>query len=257
MRLISNILVEEGIPMADSSYQLPDLQSTVDAQKAGRTTLNSGINTNNANFINSISSKIAGMPTTSQLADTIGGQLGLPQLRQTALQTSQAVFNTPERNLLATRGSDTTQNQLDRVNAYDLSKLQPVASLAAQNQQAAEGTLAQRLGYAQQDFTNSLLPYQYEAPLVAQANDLASAGFNSDNQNELQALIAKMNAGVTLNEGELNRANALAIAKENASNSIQAAQISANRPFAVGGTDTGIYKPGSDSFNLGSWVWKY
>jgi hypothetical protein len=62
--------------------------------------------------------------------------------------------------------------------------------------------------------------------------------FSTQNEQELNALTAKMNAGIQLSEGEKNRANQLTIAREGFQNALKLAEqsgtgISARAPIAL------------------------
>ncbi len=48
--------------------------------------------------------------------------------------------------------------------------------------------------------------------------------FTTENEQELNGLIAKINAGVTLSEGEATRANALAVAEKGYQNALDVAK---------------------------------
>jgi hypothetical protein len=60
----------------------------------------------------------------------------------------------------------------------------------------------------------NLLPIQNEAQLEQQKQAAQATGWNNAAQSEFQGLIEKMNAGVTLSQAEIERANQLAQIQE-------------------------------------------
>lgn len=186
---------------------------------------------NQSNDISGYLSKLYGFsnaqPTTQALSDRIAGQLNLPALRQSSAQLNQTLYQLPSTYSAATTGHNVNANQLARIIGQKQSELAPSAALAQQNVQGAEQTLNQRLGYEAQDYQNRLDSYKTEGSLMNDRLARESTGFGALQERELNALIAKFQTGVTLTEGERNRANALAIAEKQ----YQAAKYSADKQF--------------------------
>lgn len=164
-----------------------------------------------SNFVNS-------QPSQQALADRIGGELGLPQLRSNNQSLQNTLFNLPSTYSAATRGFDVNANQLSRIIGQKQSELSPAAALSQQNVNTAENTLNTRLGYANADFQNKLLPYQTESSMLGDRLARETTGYTQAMQSELDAIIAKMNAGVQISEGEKNRAHELAMAEQSFNN---------------------------------------
>ena len=179
--------------------------------------------------INSYLSKLynfsESQPTTQALSDRIAGQLNLPALRASAGQLNQTLYQLPSTYSSATTGHNVNANQLARIIGQKQSELAPAAALATQNVQSAEKTLDTRLGYEAQDYKNKLDTYKTEGSLMNDRLARESTGFGQLQERELNALIAKFQSGVTLTEGERNRANALAIAEKQ----YQAAKYAADK----------------------------
>lgn len=166
-------------------------------------------------FTNKFSSFVNNLPTTQSMAESFGQRLNIPTLQNNANQIQSTIANLPHTYSQAVRGTDTNANQLQRIIASKLGELGPAATTANNALSSAQTNLSNQLGYAQNDISRSLLPIQNQAQLFGQ--NLASGAqlFGQNEQGELSSLISKMQTGAQLTEGELNRANALAIAKEN------------------------------------------
>jgi hypothetical protein len=205
-----------------------DLNSPVAAAQAQRGQLKSLFGdqrTETGDFLTGLRGFVSNSPTQAMMAERIGNEIGLPNARANALSLNQTLFNIPATYSKATRGFDVNNNQLQRIIGQKQSEIAPSAALATQNQAALEGQLGQRLGYEQQDFANRLIPYQSEQSLLTDRLARETTGYTNQMQSELDALIARMNAGVTLSEGEKQRANALAIAEKNYQTQLKIAEM--------------------------------
>lgn len=184
-----------------------------------------GQNTDINTYLSKLYNFSNSQPTTQGLSDRIAGQLNLPALRASAGQLNQTLYQLPATYSAATTGHNVNANQLAQIVGTKQAQLAPAAALATQNVQAAEGQLTQRLGYENQDYQNRLDSYKTEGSLMNDKLARESTGFGQLQQNELDALVAKVQAGVTLTQGERDRANALAIAEKQ----YQAAKYSADK----------------------------
>jgi hypothetical protein len=233
-----------GFLLGDAMVDTPDLNAPVaaaQAQKGQLSDLYSGQRTETGDYLNRLSGFVNSRPTSQALSERIGGEIGLPQLRSNSQALNNTLFNLPQTYSKATQGFNVTQNALDRAVGTKQAQLAPAAALASQNTLNAENQLSQRMGYEQQDFQNQLLPYQSEQGLLSDRLARESTGYSNQMQNELSAIIAKMNGGITLSEGEKNRANQLAVAEQNFQHSMelqkqsQGAQGANTQVIEVGG----------------------
>src|SRR3990167_7398009 len=193
-----------------------------------------------SDFLGKFSNVIAGQGTTQQAAQRIGEDLGLPQLRQNAFGLQQSLIDIPELYKSGTRGFDVNANQLGRIIATKQAELAPYAERATAQSQFAEGELGTRLGYLQNDWNRQLLPLNSEQAFLADRFAREVSVFSAEDQRELDALLGKINAGVTLSEGERDRANKLAVAEKAYQQALEVARIEANKPFSVGAGSLGI-----------------
>lgn len=202
----------------------PDLNAPVQAAQAQKGQLDSLYGAQRGetgDYLSRLSGFVNNRPTSQALSERIGGELGLPQLRGNSQALNQTLFNLPQTYSKATSGFNVNQNQLDRAVGTKQAQLAPAAALASQNTLNAENQLTQRMGYEQQDFQNNLIPYQSEQGLLSDRLSRESTGYSNQMQNELTAIISKMNGGITLSEGEKNRANQLAVAEQNFQHSME------------------------------------
>lgn len=232
-----------------------DLNEPINQARANRTAtgaLLSGQDTRTGDFLTRYTNAIGSQPSTSAIATRIGEEIGLPQLQSNARSLNQTLFNLPTTYSKATTGYDVNANQLARIVGQKQSEIAPSAALASENALAAEGIVDKRLGYEARDQDRALLPFQTEQGFLADRLARETSLFSESNEQELNALIKKLEAGVTLSEGEKNRANQLAIAEKGYQNALETARIANNRPFAIGGDSIGIYKDGR--VDTGDWL---
>jgi S-adenosylmethionine synthetase len=152
------------------------------------------------------------------MAGRIGTELGIPTLQANATMLRNTLTNLPSTYSKATTGYDVNANQLARIIGQKSSELSPMVQTAETSLSGAQNTLGQRMGYEQTDQAKALLPYQTEQTLLSDRLARETTLYSQDNQNELNALISKMQMGVTLSEGEKNRANQLAIQEQDYNN---------------------------------------
>lgn len=208
---------------------------TIAAQKTAGTNLLAGQKNESQDFLGRYTGAIGGQETMSALANRLGTEQGLPGLRTNAANLNRTVLNIPNVVTNSARGNEVSQNQADRMIGYQQQKLSPLAQEATRQQQAAEGLVSEQMGYAQADQAKQLLPYAMEQNLLTDRLARETSMFTTQNQNELDALMAKMSSGVTLTEGEANRANALAVAEKGYQNALKIAEM--NNATTRYGTD--------------------
>ena len=225
--------------MADAP-DLNQISALTDAQKANTASFLGGQNAETADFLKRYTGAITAQPSMSALATRIGGELGLPQLQANSQSLQNTLFNLPSTYSKATTGYDVNANQLARIIGQKQSEIAPAASLAQSNLQNAQNTLTTRLGYEQADQNKQLLPYQTEQNLLSDRLARETTLFSQDNQRELDGLITKINAGITLSEGEKNRAQQLALAEQSYQNQLKLQQNQQSQPNFVG-VNGGLY----------------
>ena len=203
-----------------AEYDLNAPVQAAQAQKLGNQQLLSDQDAQSGGFLNKYTNFLNSQPTTSALANRIGGELGLPTLRSNAQSLNNTLFNLPGVYNKATLGHDVNANQLSRLIGQKQSEIAPSAALATSNLQSAESNLNTRLGYETADRERALLPFEKEQSFLQDRMARETSLYSQANQSELDAIIAKMQGGITLSEGEKNRAQELAMSEKNYQNQL-------------------------------------
>lgn len=225
-------------PLQAAQAQKGELQNLFNTQR-GETT----------GFLNNFSNFLGSQPTSSALAERIGNELNLPQLRANSQSLNNTLFQLPQTFSAGTRGFDVNNNQLSRIVGQKQSEIAPAAALAQSNTQNAENTLTTRLGYEQADQNRALLPWQMEQGFLGDRLARETTGYSNQMQSELDAIIARMQAGITLSEGEKNRAQQLSLAESGYQNALKLAQVNNQAaPFMSVGEGNSIFDPKTGKF---------
>jgi len=201
-----------------------------------------GQNQQTSDFLTKFGNVITGQGTTQQAAQGIGEELGLPALRQNAFNLQQALIDIPEVYKAGTRGFDVNANQLARIVNQKLGELGPLAQRATALAQFGEQELGTRLGYLQNDWNRQLLPLNSEQAFLMDRYARETSMFSQDNQRELDALLAKMNAGVQISENEKDRILELSKLEKEYENELKIAKYKASQSYAVT-SGSSIYDP--------------
>ena len=214
------------------------------AQKGQLDTLFKGQQADTNAFSGSLNNFVNSQPTQEALAARIGGELNLPTLRQNANTLNTEFANLPFTYRDATRGYDVNNNQLSRLIGQKSTDMAPAMTTANNALGVAETQLGTRMGYAQQDFSNRLIPYQSQQQLLTDRLARETTGYTHQMDNDLTALIDKIKNGVALTIDEQDNANKLATAEKQFQGMIQSATIANNKPFALA-NGSGVYTPGA------------
>ncbi len=199
--------------MAD--VNLNDITDLTARQRANTPGFLAGLNTESADYLKRYTDFINSQEGATAMAGRIGTELGIPTLQANATMLRNTLTNLPTTYSKATTGYDVNANQLARIIGQKSSELSPLVQTAETSLAGAQGNLATRMGYEQTDQAKALLPYQTEKGLLADRQARELTLYTQDNQNELNSLISKLQMGVTLSEGEKNRAQQLAIQEQN------------------------------------------
>jgi hypothetical protein len=236
--------------MAD--INLNEITDATARQRANTSAFNEGQSALSADYLKRFSDFINGQEGASAMAGRIGTELGIPTLRANAGMLRDTLTNLPTTYSKAMTGRDVNANQLSRIIGQKSSELAPIVETTERALSSAQNDLNTRMGYEQFDQNKALIPYQTEKDLLAERQARETTLFSKDNENELTALIQKLNAGVTLSEGEKKRANDLAIAEKGYQSALEVAKINANRVMALS-NGQGIYNPATNSYKQFGW----
>jgi hypothetical protein len=198
--------------MAD--VDLNALTNLTTQQRAGTQNFLAGQNTTSADYLKRYTDFINSQEGSQAAATRIGSELGIPTLQANATMLRNTLTNLPSTYSAATTGREVNANQLSRIIGQKSSELSPLVQTAETSLAGAQGNLATRLGYLSNDQARQLLPYGAEKDLLSERQAREVSLYTADNQNELSSLINKLSMGITLSEGEKNRAQQLAVQEQ-------------------------------------------
>jgi hypothetical protein len=208
-----------------AGYDLPDLEGTVQRQRNMRGDMMDNQDTAMSGWLSKYNTALSGQENVGAMYNRLGQELGMPQLRENALGVQSQIASLPGVLKNAGKNFNVNANQLARQTATQTANLQPLATNTMNAYQSAVGAVNQQMPWYQAQQAKELDPYNKELAYMNDRNARETSGFTSDNANELSALVSKMNAGITLNEGEKTRANQLAIAEKGYENALKIAQM--------------------------------
>jgi hypothetical protein len=220
-----NSIADSAISNGNKAVNSFDPAGNANSQRTDWGTLFDTQNNTQNDFLNSYNAKIASQPSLSDSYAKYGAANNLTGLGNQANTLNNAVLQTPQQNLDLAKGFNYNQNQVNQKTTQDLTKLQPLATAATNNFQTAQNLTNQQVGYQQTQNQYELQPLQAEQAMTTDAFARQMTGYTQANDLELQGLMSKMNAGVTLTSAELSRANTLATAQASYQSTIDAANI--------------------------------
>lgn len=187
-----------------------------------------------SNYLDRFRQAIMGQEALPHMYTRIGDELGLPQAQQAYLNVNKTLAELPETYTAATRGTDTNANQLSRIIGTKSAALAPLAettSTAYKNLQDQQNAM---IAAEQANQAKQLKPFETEQSFLTDRWAREQTGFTSANEQELNGLIAKMQSGVQLSEGEQSRINQLSIAEKQMQNAkdIASMQIASSEKIA-------------------------
>lgn len=206
-----------GNQVSAVASSLPSAQAALTAKQT----------TEGTDYLTRLRQAIGGQEALPHMYTRIGNELNLPNLATNFNQVSNQMTNLPATYSAATRGFDVNANQLGRIVSTKQAALAPALTTATQNYNTAQTERDKMVAANQVDQARQLKPYDTEQSFLTDRWAREQTGFTSANGQELDALVSKMNAGVTLSEGEQNRANQLAVAEKEYQKAIKVAEINA------------------------------
>lgn len=218
---------EQG-PSKVEGFQLPDFGKMISNQRTAGQGMLANQGSQTGEFLSNYAGAIKGQEGMRPMWARLGEELGLPQLRANADSLNATLEALPQTYGDATRGFDVNANQLARIVGAKQAAIAPQAQRATQLAQTAQDYLGTQMGLAQAEQAKELLPYQSEEAFLKDRIARETSLFSQDNEREYNALVKKMEAGITLNEGEKNRKAELERAKMDYDRAIAVANISAN-----------------------------
>lgn len=229
--------------------------SPVDAERKTYNDLNSGF----TNFLGS-------QATVPQLTTKYNDQFGIPQL-QSNIAKGQEQYDALGNQLaglpkdVAQRSQESilTQGQKNRVVQAEQAPILQQQNMLGQN----INQMGNRLSTAQTNAGNMISAEQAQQTKMTQPwlqaysnenvlSSMAMTGWTQSNSQELERLLANQKAGITLSEGEKDRANQLAMKEKEFENNlkVQSAknQSQPGSNYITAGAGTSIFDPSTGKF---------
>lgn len=178
-------------------------------------------------YLNRYSNFINSQESLEEMNKRIQHETGADVLGRNAAQLNRLVSRTPENVRRQTLGFDATQGQVEAMTANRMGKLQPAAGEATTAAQNAQGIANTQMGMAIGEQERLEKPYGVEREMLSERQAREFTGFGQVEQRDLDGLLAKLSAGVTLTSGEMNRMTQLA----DQENSYRIAKYTADKQF--------------------------
>lgn len=199
--------------------------STTNAQKTGVNDLYGAQSNTIGDLTSKYASTVASNPSVTSLYGTANDMFNVPGLTKQANYLQNRVTNAIPEGVQAARGFDIGSPQVQNGVAQKLSYLLPQETAATNNLNSARELAQGYVQAGQAQNAQNLLPVQYQAEAMNDAMARQSTGFTTAMTNELNGLIAKMQAGMQLSDAEYQRANALASMENEYRKTIDSARI--------------------------------
>jgi hypothetical protein len=227
------------------NIDLNALTNLTTQQRAGTQNLLAGQNVTSADYLKRYTDFINAQEGATAMAGRIGGELGIPTLQANATMLRNTLTNLPSTYSKATTGYDVNSSQLSRIIGQKASELQPMVQTAETSLEGARSNLNTQMAYNQYDQTRMEKPYSVEQTMLATRLAREATMYSEQNSNELSALIAKINANVTLSEGERNRAQQLAVLEKEFENqkALNLQKQSSSSNYLTVGEGSAVYDP--------------
>ncbi len=199
-------------------------------------------------FQGAMQSSVNALPTYEQLNQQNNARYNVDPLMSNATNLNNQLLRIPSENYAMTQGSDTNQGQLDQMSGVQQFRLQPLAQNATAQAQQAQNLSNQATGYGVQNEAFQISPYTTAAPLVQNQMTAAASNFTQQQSDQLAALTAQMNAGVSLSKDQMDQMSALQQAKYVYDAAIATANATQNAAI-YGANKLQNVQPGSIMYN--------
>lgn len=211
------------------------------------------------NFLSGYKNAIGSDPNNfNTVYNRASSELNIPTLQNNANYLNNQNLNMGSQVRGLTQGFDVNQGQQNNMVNHNIAELAPATSTANSALSSAQTNLGQILQGSAQQQAVDLQPYQQQGQFIGQNSQNAMTGFTTGMSNELNGLLANLNAGVTLSVADQNRLAQLASAEDtNAANMANARRQTAPvGPYGVYDPATGQIIGGSQN-NNNNMMWNY
>lgn len=207
-----------------AGFDFPDFSSLFSNYRNSGQNMLSGQDQQAGQFLSNYSGAIGNQEAVPAMYTRLSSELGLPNLQRNANQLNETIAAIPETYGDATRGFDVNANQLSRIIGTKTAQLQPEANRANTAAQNAASQVLNLMGLTQQQQAKELSPYEYERQFLTDRIARETSLFTTQSEQELNALLQKMQTGATLTNAEAERKNQLEMQKQSYENSKRLAE---------------------------------
>lgn len=206
-------------------YSVPKWYESLDVE---------GINQSGKDIITGYENAIAGQETLPAMRSRLEGQYNIPQYRDTLRESTEAlsgvtsqIAKIPETTAATTRESLVTAGQAGKMNQAAYAKLAPLAESLGETVEKVSSMLTQaeqnlntQAQYEIAQQKKELDPWTWKYNWNETVSAMKQTGWSTELSTELNRLLSNQQAGITLSEGEKNRANELAKIEKNFQNQL-------------------------------------
>ena len=239
--------------MVDMSL-IPDLSGQAAKTGAARTALQTGQAAEGSDFLSRYRGAVLGQETVPAMYARIAKETGLDTAKAANQQVQGTLTQLPYTYSKATRGFDVNANQLQRIIGQKASELAPTAAATAASAASAQEAADRMMGYTQAQQAKELTPFSTEQTLLMDRQARETSGFPAQAEMEYNALVQKAQMGITLSEGEKNRAAQLEAAKMQRDAQMEQIKYQTEHANKYSATGTGgVFNTQTGQITTGAW----
>ena len=229
------------------AYNMPNYTGAAQTANTNSQNFNTAQNNQVGSFTSAYNAAAQAMPSYQTLLNNANQQYNVPNLQNTATQLNNQVLQIPQTYSQATQGSDTNNNQLMQLIGQKQWELDPLAQAATNSAQTAQGLANNMVNYGIQNETQMLSPYANTVPLQQALTTGAYSNFTQQQQSQMDALNAQLQAGVTLSADQMAQLTSLQNQKTQSDALIAAAQV--NQQYRTVSPSQGIYNAATNQYS--------
>lgn len=234
---------------SSSNSGFGDMTNFLQQQQAAQDKLLSDQSAKESDFLNRFNTAITGLPKASDIYSSLSDKLGITPLQTAATNLETTLSNLPDTSLQRAQRFGLNAAQMQEYQAGEASRLAPTVTAAENALGARQGQLSDLMSASLEQNNQTLLPFQTEANFISDAAARATSLYTTENQNEFQSIITKIQNNQALTLEEAKKAATLAEQEQQYNNQLDLYSkypTLTNVPYGVsGGTGTGYQSSGS------------
>lgn len=230
-----------------NGYQFPDFSSYMSGVRGNTNNLFAGQNASVGNYLSNYSNAINSQETVPAMWQRLSNETGYNSANQQAINLNNQLNYLPQTETAAMKGFDVNNNQLNTDIGLQQWKLAPLAARASSNAtNIAQNIMNPQIAATQAQQQKELTPYTTEGQFLTDYMARQTTAFTTENEQELNALLAKQAQGVILTTDEQDNITKLKAAQISYNQAVAVQQIqSQNQTIAKGST---YYNPTTGAY---------